>query len=211
MDKEILEVIDTAIKIGLAGLFTSFTALKISTFNIKKEIHIAELNKQKEIQILALKNDLEIKTTIYENRMKTVNEVTELIVEYFHAFNELSSYFAERIDNDNLAETLEIDKQPQIDNETINKKLDVFTTTNNNKNKALSKIKILQLSGAETAIVRCEKTVLHYIFCLRGAAHKKIPEETGRIVLMNIVNEFTGYKDNFYKEINEYISRISKV
>lgn len=202
---EVIEVVDTAVKIGLAGFFTGLTAYLVSKSNIKKELKIAELNKLKDLETIQLNHKHEMKKKSFENKMKMVDDMCELMEEYFNSLHALTGHFGAKILNQKITG---IEKNEEKDIEYSKGIIEVFTDSYHQKNKALSKIKILQITDAQSAIHDCALVAGKYLECLRQ--HSKLGKPLLSEDLNDIIQEVVVHKDNFYSAINKYVESISK-
>ncbi|WP_159820333.1 hypothetical protein [Colwellia sp. 20A7] len=166
---------------------TGFVALRIAYNNAKKDLKIVELNQKKDIRI-----------AIFENKSKIINDIAEIIEEYFNAADELVSHPLGNIlvHRDNSKSAVAIDKDrfsPAM--ETLNEKY-------KNKGRALSKIKMLGITEAESAILKHENVIRKF----QTKAVDLIHDENSVITL----KEAQEFKEDAQKASSEFYTALSE-
>jgi hypothetical protein len=178
MPKDILEIIDTSVKIGLGALISGVT-----TYLVTKKNHGQEFKK------ISL-----------ENKHKLISELCEEMEEYFNGFHTYCGEVFARIRNENLIDKESKTKLPI----TVS---DVFTNTYPQKNKALSKLKILQITDAITAIKNCATSCSDLLEHTRENSYSD--KELSEKEMYFFICEVNKNSELFYLAINKYLTSLS--
>jgi hypothetical protein len=175
MATEWIDIVDTAVKIGLGALISGVATYIVSNLSHKKEI---EKN-------LATK------------RINIVEEIAELAEEYFWFFTELNNLVAGLAKGaDNAGEKLTAKQWAYI--EPINRGVNEAIS---NRNKALSKIKLLSIPNAEAEL---------WAFNVILADFRQIIIVDRTLITEDKQNELyeraREHKDNFYAAVSNFLS-----
>ena len=146
---EWVPVVNNLIKIVIPSLTTGVIALKIAKYNANKDMKVVELNQNKDIRI-----------AIFENKSRKTEEIAEMAEEYFYAADQYISHPLGNI----LGNTNKLVLPPAIEPTRFEILNNALLENHKNRNKALSKIKMLGISKAELAITKHDDTLREFHF-----------------------------------------------
>jgi hypothetical protein len=173
-----IEIIDTAVKIGLGAAISGFATYRVARLNHKNNISKDIVNKKIEI----------------------IEEISELAEEYFYFCTSLNNRVGGMIRNNatNVGQTL-TESQKQV----IDKCHENFTDVLSKRNKALSKIQILKITDAEKAIVDYNEILGEYREIIVFNKTLLTPEQRNKFHDLFLLHRIA-----FYKAISSYMSSL---
>jgi len=179
MSKEIIDVIDTAVKIGLGALITGIATYLISKLNSRKD-------KEK---------------FILEHKIKTIEIASDKLETYFNAISSLYSTIGGKIRGQNIENIYELDDSEQ---KKILDKDKELQSAWFDRNYAISRFHLLKAKEVVKAIEEIQKfeTELRNIFILNS-------EMISSNELQNKSKEYTHLKTVYYEKASTYYGELN--
>ncbi|HHF2934760.1 hypothetical protein [Vibrio alginolyticus] len=179
MEKEWFELADTTIKIGLGAVISVCGAYKLSSLNHKRDIE----------------------KRMIEKKVDIIEEISECAEIYFYFCTSLyNTVGGMLLDSGNFGNEL-TESQKKV----VTSKHESFNRALENRNKALSKIKILSIPDAEEALQEYNNALKDFrrIIVFDGQA----PTQE---FLTQVLENLTKHKNKFYKSLSECMNSLGK-
>ncbi|ELI0637258.1 hypothetical protein Q8344_004979 [Vibrio harveyi] len=179
MEKEWFDLADTMIKIGLGAIISVLGTYKLSVLNHKKDID----------------------KKMIEKKIDIIEEISENAEIYFYFCSSLyNTVGGMLLDSDNQGKEL-----TEYQKKIVTAKHEDFNRVLEHRNKAVSKIKLLAIPGAEDALQEYNGTLRDFRRMIVFESQSPTDE-----FLKQVLEQFTKHKNEFYETLSQYMNSLGK-